>query len=435
MSTRVVASAPQLLYAPFLRRFLLAAAILWHLLSIFGPPSQPPPPNSLGRDFASYHYAAKVAWQGGDPYDKAALDSLALQEGTRPEVHPYFYPPPFLILASWSIPVPLGTAFWVWSVLNEIALIAAVLVLAAWWRSYSPDVLPLTAGIVAVMYAVHYSAELGQANMPVLLLAVAGLWQEQRRPLLAGILVGIACMMKMSPAVLVLWWLIRGRFTCVLGAILAALGSSLLVLPMTGLWRQLSFYRDVLPGFGSGEYNGLRIQISMFGNHSLPNIWDQYFPGGGDRLTSTARALSGASAVAVVGGLLALFAKPTEDPVKIAAQGCAMLVGMLLVPVYTYEHHLVFALPAMVLGVIAVVRGWLHPIWALLLGIAIPTLCLELPSLRMLAADLVTVERPGLLFWVQEAKTTSLVVVGCAMVWLGATAISDPSRPPPPAPA
>ena len=41
--------------------------------------------------------AAKVAVDGGNPYEKAALEQAALDEGTRPEVHPFFYPPPFLL--------------------------------------------------------------------------------------------------------------------------------------------------------------------------------------------------------------------------------------------------------------------------------------------------------------------------------------------------
>jgi alpha-1,2-mannosyltransferase len=293
-------------------------------------------------------------------------------------------------------------------------------------------VVPVLAGLVALMYAVTYSTELGQANFPVLLLVVLGLWKEQDRPLLAGVCVGLACMMKMSPGLIVLWWLIRGQWRPVAGAVAAAVGSSLLTLPLLGLWRQLAFYREVLPGFGSGDYNGLAIK--MFGNHSLPNVWHQYFPGSSHQLSPAARALSAVSAVGVVGGLLALFARPTEDRVKLAAQGCALLVGMLLVPVYTYEHHLVFAIPAMVLGVVAVARGWLPRWWGVLLGLALPVLCMELGALRLMAMDWVTTARPGPCIWVQEAKLVALLVVAAAMIWLGSTALSDPSRPPPPRP-
>jgi alpha-1,2-mannosyltransferase len=308
-------------------------------------------------------------------------------------------------------------------------------VLASWWRAYSSAVVPALASVVALMYAVTYSTELGQANFPVLLLVALGLWQEQKRPVLAGLAIGLACMMKMSPAVIVLWWMVRGQYRPVLAALGAAVGSSVLTLPLMSWWRQLVFYREVLPGFGSGDYNGLVIKIEMFGNHSLPNLWHQYFPGSSHQLSPTARLLSAASAVGVVGGLVALFARPTEDRVKIAAQGCALLVGMLLVPVYTYEHHLIFAIPAMVLGVVAVVRGWLPRWWAVLLGVALPVLCMELSALRMVAMDWVTTARPGPYIWVQEAKFVALLVVGASMIWLGSTALPDPSRPPPPRPA
>ena len=56
---------------------LVAFCAVWHLLSVFMPPRVPPPRGTAGRDFASYYYAAKVAKNGGDPYDSGALDAAA----------------------------------------------------------------------------------------------------------------------------------------------------------------------------------------------------------------------------------------------------------------------------------------------------------------------------------------------------------------------
>jgi hypothetical protein len=414
---------------------VVAAAVLWHVLAAFGPPKQAPPANTEGRDFASYYYAAQVARSGADPYDKAALDAAAEAAGTRSEVHPFFYPPPFLWLVGWTAALPLERAFWMWVVAGELALLASCLALIRWWRGFGPEVVPILAAFVALMYGVAYSTELGQANFPVLLLVIAGLASERRAPTAAGVLVGLAAMLKMAPALIVAWWLLRRQRTAALAAVATALVSTILTLPLVSLGHQLGFYTQVLPSLGSGDYNGLAIKIEMFGNHSIPNLWHQYFPSGTNALSPIARGLSLLTTVLMLVGMGWAFHRPTGDRLRIAAQGAAVLVAMTIVPVYAYEHHLVFALPAMVLGTLAVLRGWLDPRWGLALALAIPVLLYDLPALRLFALRVVTYEQPALYFWLQEAKMAALLAVGASMVRLGGTAFEDPSRAPAPVPA
>ncbi|MCB9697597.1 MAG: DUF2029 domain-containing protein [Alphaproteobacteria bacterium] len=415
--------------------FVIVAAVLWHLIVVLSPPRVPPPKDTEGRDFASYYYAAKVAAQGGDPYDRDVLGSMATAEGTRAEVHPYFYPPPFLWLVAWSPIVDLHQAFGLWFLLNEMALLAACVALARWWGPFSDTVAPLLAALVALMYGVAYSAELGQANFPVLALIVLALASERRRPELAGVLLGIAAMWKMSPALFVAWWLVRGRWRAAGAAVATAIGSSLLTLPLLDFWHQLEFYTRILPRFGSGDYNGLTIQIGMFANHSVPNLLHQAFPAPDNRLSTFGRLGSTLFTVGLlaVGGWL--FRVRTDDPVKIAAQACSVLIAMLLIPVYTYEHHLVFALPAMLMAVVAVQRGWLDRRWAVPIGIAVAILLYDQPAVRQFDLRVVT-ERNGRAFLlVQEAKFLAMCLVGAAVTWLGATAADDPTRAPVPRPA
>lgn len=414
---------------------LVGLALLWHLAVVLAPPSVPPPRDSAGRDFASYYYAARVAADGGDPYHKGLLDAAAQAEETRRQVHPFFYPPPFLWLVAWAPLVDLASGFRIWWLLNEACLLGVCLVLARWWRPLGDHVGVVIAALVAAMYGVAYSAELGQANFPVLLCLVAGLAAERRFPVLGGVLVGVAAMWKMSPALVVGWWLVQRRDTAVLAAIGTAVGLSVLTLPLVPMGDQVRFYRDVLPGLQRGDYNGLKIQIGMFANHSVPNLLHQVFPSGGNALSPAARAASTAFQVLLVGSLGWWFRVRTDDPVRLAAQASAVMVAALLVPVYTYEHHLVFALPAMVLAVLAVARRWVPRWTAAPVALAVVVLCFDLPSLRTFATDVVG-ERAGVLFLaVQEAKFVALVAVGALSAWIGATALDDRSRPPPPRPA
>lgn len=399
---------------------VIAAAVIWHLFTVLSPPKVPPPPNTEGRDFASYYYAARVAAGRGDPYDKAALEAVSSAEGTRTRVHPFFYPPPFLLLVWWSPFVSLAEGFRLWAVLNELALIAAGLALWRAWRPLGP-VLPLFAAFAALMYGVAYGFELGQANLPVLALVLAGLWAEPRRPALAGALVGFACLLKMSPALIVAWWLLRRRWTAAGSAVVSGGLLSLATLPLLGPGHQLAFYTEVLPRFGSGDYNGLTIKIEMFANHSIPNLLHQAFPSGQNVLSATARAGSAVATLGLLGGLGLAFARPTTDRLRLAAQASAVLLATLLIPVYTYEHHLVFALPAMVLAPLAIRRGALTWAWAAPLGVAVALLLVDLPALKQFATDGIGEQNRAAFLLVQEAKFLALVALLAGMVAAGRT--------------
>jgi len=401
--------------------FVLVSAILWHFLAIASPPLQPPKAGSEGRDYASYHYAARAAAAGEDPWDLGAVEAAARTDGTRTWVHPYLYPPPFLLLVWPLATLSLSTAFVVWGVLQELALLVCALALAWAWRGVHGAVGVVFVARAALMYGVAYGVELGQTNLLVLALVIVGAAAEPARPRLGGVLVGVACMLKMSPALVVLWWLVRGRHAAVLGAIVAAAALSLLVLPLVGPADQLGFYTGVLPRFGSGDYNGLSIKIGMFGNHSLPSVWHALTAEGpGGLLAPLARALSALSGGALVGLGAWSFRGASHEPIVQAGQLASVLVVMVLVPVYTYEHHLVFALPAMALALVALHLGRLAPAWAVPVGIAVALLCIPLPLLKGFAEEVVTTEAPLAFAVVREAKTVALLTVGAAAGWLGA---------------
>ncbi len=397
---------------------ILAFSLLWHLLSATVPPRTPPPEGTLGRDFASYYYAAVVAQQGQDPYDPALLAEAAQADGTRDSVHPFFYPPPFLWSVAWAPSMSLVDGFDLWFWLNELALLVAVALLWSAWRPLGPAVGVVLALAVALSSGVAYSQELGQANFGVLALIAAALHQQDRRPWLAGILLGTACMWKMSPALLVAWWLLRRRWVAAGAACGWAVVSSVLTLPLLGIDEQRRFYTEILPSFSSGAYNGLEIQISMFANHSLPNVLDQIWPGENNQLSATARAASGVISVAGLGAMAAAFFRPNAEPFAQAAQASAVLVWMLLVPVFTYEHHLVFALPALVVATVAVAEGRLAAPWAPAVGVGWALWSTGAPAMRALVQKVLG-EGSAAGWAAQESKFFLLWLLLAATLWLG----------------
>ena len=108
-----------------------------------------------------------------------------------------------------------------------------------------------------------------------------------------------------------------------------------------GFEEQKSFYTDVLPQFSSGQYSGLKVPIHLSSNHSIPEFCAQWFPAEkGTRISVAAQRFSSFVTIGLLSCLSWLAWKKTSE-IKVLG---AFVVLMVLVPIYTYEHHLVFLL-------------------------------------------------------------------------------------------
>jgi alpha-1,2-mannosyltransferase len=404
---------------------VVAAALCWHLLSVLSPAWVRAVEPHKGRDFASYYWAAQVARDGGDPYDRPALVKRAREEGAR-GAHPYFYPPPFLAGVSWIAAFDLTTAFRVWFWLDEVCALLSALVLWRWWRPLSEWTPAVVAVLLALMTAVPNNHAMGQANFIVLALLVAGLYAEDRAApgdrasrVVGGVLVGMACMAKMAPALFVVWWLVRRRWVAAASACGAAVVLSVLSLPTVSFGDQVRFYTEILPKFASGDYNGLTIPITLFGNHSIPNLLNHFWPGTANTLSSTAAWLSRVASLALVVGMSVLYGlRPARGWTSwnTAGQAASIGVAMLLIPVYTYEHHLIWALPAAVVVVLAALTGRLPAVLTVTAAVSIVFLLYDLQDLKQLAMARTA---PTAQLFVQELKFLALLgLLGCS-TWVG----------------
>ena len=371
---------------------------------------------SNGSDFASYFWAWHAAQEGMDPYQTANLGWLSREAGGVRGVHPFFYPPPFLLSMSWLGELTVTQAYRIWFWVDVAATVACAGMLAAWWRGLDRRLAFLAWLGFLWMTAVPNNHAMGQVNLPVLALVIAGLWAEDRRYSTAGgVLLGLACMAKMSPAFLVAWWLLRRRFHAVAVACATAVVLSLLALWVVPAETQWRFYTEVLPGFGSGDYNGLRVPIGMFGNHSIPNVFHALFPSADGALSMTARRLTTAVLFGTLAVMAAAFWKRPADAWARYGQIATVCTALLLVPVYTYEHHLVYAIPAAVILIGAAMAkrlpGWTLAIWI----VALVALAFELGTLKSLSR----MAPNGLDVVLQELKFASLLVLFVGGLLLG----------------
>ncbi len=381
-------------------RWLLAIGLAGHLVFQLAPAYQSVTTGPHARDYASYHYAVKAAARGLDPYDPQQLDALARAERTRKTVQPYFYPPPFLLGMSWALPLSLRQAYLAMLALNELALAGVLAACVRWFR------MPVwCVALVLLAYTpLPDNATMGQANLLVLLPALAGAGMllaqasSPRRDALGGGLLGLAAMLKMSPALLLGWVALRGRWRAVGAAIVTAIVLTLLSLPLVGAHDQVRFVTEVLPGFASGSYHGLTIPLSLPSNHSIPDLWNRLWPSPSrTRLSDAAQWASRLTTLGLLGAWGWAYVRAAHpawlgrfgragvsahdggndgrgealrrgrqpSPPHESRDGAdtdvlavaALLVIMVVVPAYTYEHHLVFLVPTVGAAASLVGRG------------------------------------------------------------------------------
>ena len=284
-----------------------------------------------GRDFSTFYYAQKVLRFDGDPYHTRSLSKMAKKERTRSSVHPFFYPPPSLFLFSWASYFPLHTSYKIFFFINQLASVALFWVLYRWLK-----ISVLTLGLLFLACTpLGDCIMMGQVNILILLM-ISLAFYKNNAPLLS-----MAAMIKMSPALLLWPKIIWKQWFFVLITGVAALLYSIFMLPWLDLQEQLRFYTEILPQFSSGQYSDLKVPIHLSSNHSIPELCNQIWPNESPKtLSSAAKTASNLINLSLL-GILSWRAYTCTRHIEIIG---ATIVLMVLVPVYTYEHHLVFLL-------------------------------------------------------------------------------------------
>ena len=406
---------------PTLRRWLpalaLAISLLLHAVAL--QPAWKGVQNAgHGRDFASYYYGVQVASLGENPYEKQELNERARVEETRRSVHPFFYPPPFLLAMQWTRGLDLHGAYKLWFWVDAMACLLAGLAL---WRMVPKDSTWLMgAAVLAWASSIPNNHLMGQANLPVLAITLWGLVLSESestkpwKPWAGGALVGLAAMLKMSPGLLVVWWLVQGRWREALAACGTALLLSVLSLPVLGVEHQIFFFTQVLPDFSDGGYGGLSVPIDLFGNHSIANLWAQVWPGD-SALSPQAKTATSATVGLLTLALLALTWRTPKGLHRWAALA-ALMVLMVLTPVYAYEHHVVFAIPAWFVLAAALQERKLHWTWLLILVPAFVVSAWPILHWKRMALA----QSPAVGGMIQEGKTLALFIQLSSCAFLAA---------------
>lgn len=343
------------------------------------------------RDFPSFYYGAYAAFVAGEsPYNTVLLTDLADQR-----VFPFLYPPPALLLFAPLTLMPFEIARGVFLAFNHGMVLAMLgLVLFGLLRLHPDRHAPAIAFAVVFVLAFHplfIHLRHGQVNLLLgVLLVLAWLALRHERPAAAGACLALAVLVKTYPVLIVPLLVLRRRVqeaAWTVGFLAAATLVALAVLP-GATWSD--WYLNVLPAGGYGAF------ASASANQAT--TW----PGGG---TLDPAGIENASINGLVSRLLT--ANEYEDPLWVAPRlakaltyaACLLVLlatawtvwrsaagrraepdvvmllalpAMFLVAPLSWEHHLVYLLPVViVLGVTLTRRvPFSGAAWAVWLGSA-----------------------------------------------------------------
>jgi alpha-1,2-mannosyltransferase len=196
--------------------------------------------NTLGYDYTCYEGAARRLVDGLPIYNNAFSIGVGTCPGT------YTYPPAFAAaLAPWLLFG--GAAAGAWCVAMAGCFVAGVALMPV-----RRDVRWLVIVVAAVDWPLLYAVKLGQVE-PILFLLFAAAWRWMDRPGPVGVAAAVGALVKVQPALLVVWALATRRWRAAAIAVGVGLGLATAATIFTGLgaWGT---YADLVRSLG-GEFS------------------------------------------------------------------------------------------------------------------------------------------------------------------------------------
>jgi hypothetical protein len=235
----------------------------------------------VGSDFTQDYVAGQALRQGRTIYAPFGQDDLTAEKlGTAnplltPDGFANNHPPFDAVLFLPMTFLPYDVAIYLWSVFSVVLYCVTIWIilrelkieLATHWKV-------LLAGLALCWYPFQAHIALGQISLLVIVCLV-WCWALLRRgrDLPAGVLLGIACLIKLFPGVIVVYLLLRRRWRAAGAAIATLAAGGLLTLAVVGVPDTIDFFRRVAP------LNGLA-NAPVPINYALSGVFHRLFGDG-----------------------------------------------------------------------------------------------------------------------------------------------------------
>lgn len=278
----------------------------------------------IGIDFPQYFEAARMVFSGQNPYVH-----LLTSPG------PFNYPPPVFLFLFWLNFLPFNLAGAVWNVLSLVSFLIAIwlsmkLVIKKNWLLF----LLLTVLFTLPFFPEKFNLGNGQINNFILLMVVGSFYFYLRRKNYPGaLLLALATSIKLVPGIFLLYFVVKKDWTFVARFIVILTG--LFLVPLIFLpWdiEKIYYFRVFFNAFSSGGK-------AVYYNQSLMAFLSRSF------------VTESAARVGMYLGSLILVLLTVWRGRKISFPRllAALFSLMLMVNPLSWQHHFVFAVPALII--------------------------------------------------------------------------------------
>ncbi len=303
-------------------------------------------------DFTSYYVAGATLLEGeGRPLYYTDRPAEVLSKAERPtawtetaarrgvtQANYFLYPPHFAAAMVPLAALPYDLARDAWAAAALACLVAAV---AIWRRMHRGSLTPAETALAVVLPAlswpIMYTFGQGQTNLLVLVMLVVALAAlRSGRDTAAGLLVGAAAAVRLTPAFLLLWLAWRRRWRA-LAAGLALLGACAAGGVAAAGWEPTArFVRGMMPMLSGGSPHWVN-QSPLAFFHRLVDGADMLSWAAGEPSTA-ARALAAACGLLLAVGAV-LCAGPRPRPGALDLEFSLMALTTLFLSPLTWTHH------------------------------------------------------------------------------------------------
>lgn len=290
-------------------------------------------------DFSVYLDGTKATLAGKNPYLLKFFDR-------------YNYPPAATIFFMPLTKIDVNTVEFIFTTLSVISLwlvvsmSLSVLTVHLHWTTRL-----LLFALVLKTFPVKLTLVLGQINIIILFLVIGSWFMEKRKkPLLGGMLLGLATAIKLTPGPLVLYFLIRKRWSFILWFLATVVVLNLFGIAFFG-WPMTQYYYTVHLPVLLSETTPDMLNLTYM-NQSLLALLGRLgiFRGLGTTIQYGIVALTTLLAVSKLKGFRFFSA--------------FLIIVFLLLPSFVWQHHFVALIPAWLMLVSQAVKRP-RPLWTL----------------------------------------------------------------------
>ena len=342
-----------------------------------------------GSDLSSYYTAGYLVRTGEAEglYDTAPGDTI-LGDATSgrwreagnalgiERQHYYIYPPFFAILVAPLSLLPFHAARLAWLGSDLLLLGLFVWLYLAWRRGDGTDPGRLELALVAVTLGLEFlpliwALAIGQTSLIILaLLAGTILCAKREKEAAGGLLLGFAAAIKLTPALLLIYFLLRGRRRLALWGLATFAACTLLAAVALGPAPTIRFFMTVAPAMSGGT--------SYFLNQSLPGFLDRM--AGSDDVSQVAlsaqplvKGLATAGSLCLLAFSYYCFRRRPGRPVGLELDlevSAVILLTLVLSPISWTHHYLLITVPLYTIAAAAIREARPSPVIAVSAGVA-----------------------------------------------------------------